>query len=120
MLKYMVQGTAARNTAPATSNGDIVLAAGEATGESDAVQAVELFPNPVSNELQVKLIAIGGKSVIEVFDLTGKKVTSTTINSSVTSISNVRLDMSKYAKGIYMVRVTNNENLIHQSKIVKQ
>lgn len=114
-------GTAARNNNPAaTRNGDLTVEAGQATMESDAAQSVELFPNPVSNELQVKLIAIQGRSVIEVFDITGKKVTSTTINSSVASISNVRLDMSKHAKGIYLVRVTNNETLIHQSKIIKQ
>jgi len=113
-------GTAARNNAPARPNGDLAVEAGEATMESEAAQSVELFPNPVSNELQVKLIAIQGRSVVEVFDITGKKLTSTTINSSVASISNVKLDMSKHAKGIYLVRVTNNETLIHQSKIIKQ
>jgi hypothetical protein len=113
-------GTAARNNTPDRTNGDLAVEAGEATMESDAAQSVELFPNPVSNELQVKLIAIQGRSVIDVFDVTGKKITSTTINSSVASISNVKLDMSKHAKGIYLVRVTNNETLIHQSKIIKQ
>lgn len=113
-------GTAARNTTPTTTNGDLTVEAGETTLESDAAQAVELFPNPVSNELQVKLIAIEGKSLIEVFDLTGKKVATTTINTSAASISNAKLDMSKHAKGIYLVRITNNEKLIHQSKIIKQ
>lgn len=114
-------GTAARNNNPgATRNGDLTVEAGNASMESDAAQAVELFPNPVSNELQVKLIAIGGKSVIEVFDVTGKKVATTTINTSASSVSNGILDMSKFAKGIYLVRVTNNATLLHQSKIIKQ
>jgi hypothetical protein len=114
-------GTAARNNNPVvTRNGDLTVEAGEATLESDAAQAVELFPNPVSNELQVKLIAIGGNSVIEVFDLTGKKVATTTIKASASSVSNGILDMSKFAKGIYLVRVTNNATLLHQSKIIKQ
>lgn len=114
-------GTAARNNNPGfTRNGDLTVEAGEATLESDAAQSVELFPNPVSNELQVKLIAIQGRSVIEVFDLTGKKVTTTTINASASSVSNAKLDISKLAKGIYLVRVTNNSRLIHQSKIIKQ
>lgn len=114
-------GTAARNNNPGfTRNGDLTVEAGEATVESEAAQSVEVFPNPVSNELQVKLIAIGGNSVIEVFDLTGKKVATTTINASVSSVSNAKLDISKLAKGIYLVRVTNNARLIHQSKIIKQ
>jgi hypothetical protein len=114
-------GTAARNNNPAaTRNGELTVEAGEATMESDAAQSVELYPNPVSNDLQVKLIAIGGKSVIEVFDLTGKKVTSTSISTTINTVNTTKVDMSKLAKGIYLVRVTNNATLIHQSKIIKQ
>lgn len=93
---------------------------GTSSAESDASQQVELFPNPISNELQVKLIALQGKTVIEVFDLTGKKVASTTSITSTPTVSTTKVDMSKNAKGIYLVRVTNNDTLIHQSKIIKQ
>jgi hypothetical protein len=114
-------GTAARNNNPAaTRNGDLTVEAGEATMESDAAQSVELFPNPVSNELQVKLIAIEGQTVIDVFDLTGKKVASKTINTITGTVNTTTVDMSKNTKGIYLVRVTNNNQVIQQSKIIKQ
>jgi hypothetical protein len=58
--------------------------------------------------------------VIEVFDLTGKKVASATVNANAGSINTSKIDMSKNAKGIYLVRITNKETIIHQGKIIKQ
>lgn len=113
-------GTATRNTPINTSNTDVSINLGASNESSEAAQEVQLFPNPILNELWVKLIAIGGKSVIEVFDLTGKKVASTTINTNVGTINTVNVDMSRNVKGIYLVRITNNEKIIHQSKIFKQ
>jgi hypothetical protein len=113
-------GTAARNNFVIGRNESISVQGGESINESESAQAVELFPNPISNELWVKLIAIEGKSLIEIFDLTGKKVVSTTVNANEGSISTTKIDMSKNTKGIYLVRVTNKETIIHQGKIIKQ
>ena len=116
----VASGTAARNIPVNTTNTDLTLNVGTSTEGSEAAQEVQLYPNPISNELLVKLIAIDGKSVIEVFDLTGKQVSSTTVNTIAGTINTVKVDMSRNAKGIYLVRITNNETIIHQSKIVKQ
>ena len=113
-------GTAARNNIVIGRNESLSVDAGQSTNESEAVQTIEVFPNPISNELLVKLIAIEGKSLIEVFDVTGKKVTSTTVNTSTASINTFKIDMSKNTKGIYLVRITNNNTLVHQGKIIKQ
>ncbi|MEY2811513.1 MAG: hypothetical protein RI991_508 [Bacteroidota bacterium] len=116
----VASGTAARNIPVNTTNTDLTLNVGTSTEGSEAAQEVQLYPNPISNELLVKLIAIDGKSVIEVFDLTGKQVSTTTVNTIAGTINTVKVDMSRNAKGIYLVRITNNETIIHQSKIVKQ
>lgn len=116
----VASGTAARNNFIIARNESLSLQGGTSVNESEAAQTVELFPNPIANELWVKLIAIGGKSVIEVFDLTGKKVASTTVNTTVGTINTVNVDMSRNIKGIYLIRITNNETIIHQSKIFKQ
>ena len=112
--------TAARNTPVVATNGNFSIEAATTAEGSDVDQEVQLFPNPISNELQVKLIATVGKTIIEVFDLTGKKVASTTRNTNVTTVTSTKVDMSKNAKGIYLVRITNNNQVIHQSKIIKQ
>jgi hypothetical protein len=113
-------GTAARNNIVIGRNESLSVEAGQSTSESEAAQAVELFPNPISNELQVKLITIGGQTVIEVFDLTGKKVATKTTNSNVGTVNITSVDMSRNAKGIYLVRVTNQNKVVHLSKIIKQ
>ena len=112
--------TAARNTPVVATNSNLSIEAGTSPDGSDAAQEVQLFPNPISNELQVKLNAIGGKTIIEVFDLTGKKVASTITNTNLATATSTKVDMSKNAKGIYLVRITNNNQVIHQSKIIKQ
>jgi hypothetical protein len=68
----------------------------------------------------VKLITIGGQTVIEVFDLTGKKVATKTTNSNVGTVNITSVDMSRNVKGIYLVRVTNKNKVVHLSKIIKQ
>ena len=113
-------GTAARNNIVIERNESLSVEAGQSTSESEAAQAVELFPNPISNELQVKLITIGGQTVIEVFDLTGKKVATKTTNSNVGTVNITSVDMSRNVKGIYLVRVTNKNKVVHLSKIIKQ
>jgi len=114
-------GTAGRgNNNIYTINNGISVETGQSTEGSEVAQEVELFPNPISNELQVKLIAIGGQTVIEVFDLTGKKVATKTANTNAGTVNNTSVDMSRNAKGIYLVRVTNNNKVIHQRKIIKQ
>lgn len=113
-------GTAARNNTIIITNADLSIETGTSTEGSDAAQEVQLFPNPISNELQVKLIAIGGQSVIEVFDLTGKKVASKTTNTNTGTVNTTIVDMSRNAKGVYLVRITNNNQVIHLSKIIKQ
>ena len=113
-------GTAARNNIVIERNESLSVEAGQSTSESEAAQAVELFPNPISNELQVKLIAIEGQTVIEVFDLTGKKVATKTTNSNVGTVNITSVDMSRNVTGIYLVRVTNKNKVVHLSKIIKQ
>jgi hypothetical protein len=116
----VASGTAARNNFVIARNESLSIQGSVSLTESEAVQTIEVFPNPISNELLVKLIAIEGKSLIEVFDVTGKKVTSTSVITSAGAINTVKIDMSRNTKGIYLVRVVNKETTIHQSKIIKQ
>lgn len=71
-----------------------------------------LFPNPVSNELN---ILINNELMIEnisVFDLTGKLIKS--VNGNVNSI-----DMSDLMSGNYFVRIITNDG-IYNKKVLKQ
>jgi hypothetical protein len=77
--------------------------------------AVSIYPNPTQQLLNVVLNQHSGSSTIELFDAFGKKVISEKTTSSST-----QLDLSKLAKGVYLIRINNNNQLVHQSKIIKQ
>lgn len=108
-------GTAARNNPPAATNGNIEINSGTSTLEVANGQKIELFPNPVLNKLQVLLHAVSGKTTIDIFDLNGKKV-----KTIFTSSNSTLIDMLSLSKGIYLIRISNQDQVIHQSKIIKQ
>jgi hypothetical protein len=67
---------------------------------------LKIYPNPSNGIFNLQLGTITEKFHLEVFDMTGRKVTSTEINN------NYSLDLSEYSKGIYMIKViTNNKSI---------
>ena len=108
-------GTAARNDPPAATTGNIEINGTTSTLEEANGQRVELFPNPVLNNLHVLLHAVSGKTTIDIFDLNGKKVKTISTSSYSTLI-----DMFSLSKGIYLIRISNKDQVIHQAKIIKQ
>jgi len=66
---------------------------------------VSVFPNPTPGIAQIE---VGGElpesvSTIQVFDLTGKSILSTTFNESITNI-----DLSAYPNGKYILKIICN------------
>ncbi len=64
---------------------------------------VTAFPNPVLNNVNIRIEELQGKADIMVFDMFGKMV----LNQTTTQI-NTEMDLSKLASGVYMIRVNNN------------
>ena len=63
----------------------------------------EMYPNPVSDLLNIQLPTGTEKAEVGVFDYTGRLVSSKTISSNDTAI-----DVQQISKGIYMIRVATN------------
>ena len=63
----------------------------------------EMYPNPVSDVLNIQLPTGTEKAEVGVFDYTGRLVSSKTISSNDTAI-----DVQQISKGIYMIRVATN------------
>ena len=59
----------------------------------------EMYPNPVSDVLNIQLPTSTEKAEVSVFDYTGRLVSSKTISSNDKAI-----DVQKISKGIYMIR----------------
>jgi len=127
-------------TAPAESSGQVTFyASGHAangnsasSGDESALGAISITempvaiedyenlgltisPNPVVNLTTITLDSkIDGK--IELFDISGKMISSSNINSD-----QYTLDMSMYSTGLYFVKLTDqNQNLFETQRIVKK
>ena len=74
----------------------------------------EMYPNPVSDVLNIQLPTSTEKAEVSVFDYTGRLVSSKTISSNDTAI-----DVQKISKGIYMIRVAAN-NKIGVQRFIKK
>ena len=74
----------------------------------------EMYPNPVSDLLNIQLPTGTEKAEVGVFDYTGRLVSSKTISSNDTAI-----DVQQISKGIYMIRVDAN-NKIGVQRFIKK
>ena len=74
----------------------------------------EMYPNPVSDVLNIQLPTSTEKAEVSIFDYTGRLVSSKTISSNDKAI-----DVQKISKGIYMIRVAAN-NKIGVQRFIKK
>ena len=75
----------------------------------------ELFPNPSDFSTNLKFEEIGDYNII-VLDLTGKKVHELNLEQ----VCEHSLDISSYKKGVYFVKVSNQNNLVSTKKLIKK
>lgn len=78
---------------------------------------IQIYPNPTSGLLHIKTDNNKAFSDVEckIFDLTGKLVYSANLNSN-----NNLIDLTKYADGLYYVKIINNDNSIIRPFVLKR
>ena len=74
----------------------------------------EMYPNPVSDVLNIQLPTGTDKAEVGVYDYTGRLVSTKTISSNDST-----LDVQNISKGIYILRVTTNTKIGVQRFIKK-
>ncbi|MGZ3864626.1 MAG: beta strand repeat-containing protein [Bacteroidia bacterium] len=75
--------------------------------------SVKIYPNPASELITVQ--TSGENSVLEIYNSLGQKVSNVNLKDETSQVN-----ISHLNKGIYEARITNNNAVIHQSKIIKQ
>jgi hypothetical protein len=78
--------------------------------------SVLLYPNPVNDVLTIELGEMIEQATIEIFDLSGKRVAVNQMRNE----SLIRINTAPFAKGIYMVSLTNAKGNKAVYKLVKQ
>lgn len=122
-MTYDVWGSSDQNTS------DLLDAAIEATGatgealsvfESNQVTAINAFPNPVVNDLQVTFELKQSNAVnVLIMDATGKLVSEIQKGQLAAGEQNISLDFSNLNTGTYFVELRNNVELLSSFNVVK-
>lgn len=117
---YYAQVYGYKNANSSTACYTLKVALGTATKQSDIAtgnskKLLTAYPNPVQDKLNVNLTGYDGVSEITLMDVTGKRVASQR-SSSV----NTQMNISKLAKGVYMVRVITASGEVLTTRVVKQ
>ena len=74
---------------------------------------MSLYPNPASDMLTVSFNS-KQYAVIEITDITGKKLTSCEVNDQ-----QIKIDIGKLGQGMYFIKLLKNNKLININKFIK-
>ncbi len=75
---------------------------------------MKIYPNPVKHILTVETLLSSGNSTLSVFDVSGQELLKQQVVSAKT-----QLDLSSFAKGVYTIRLLNNDK-VDVRKIIKE
>ena len=80
---------------------------------------LNIYPNPAKDRLNIDLNTESfGQSIVEFIDATGRLVSSEIINRSGKAYQK-DFNLSNFAKGLYIVRVTNNNKCLDKKLIIQ-
>ena len=77
--------------------------------------AVDMYPNPIKNTLNVNLESLNGEISLEIYNVTGQVVSATqTTGNSIATV-----DFATHASGVYFVKVTTTEGSFTKRVVVE-
>jgi hypothetical protein len=85
------------------------------TTEENSTIAVQLQPNPATEQVTVQYQNLPKNTSFEVYDLLGKLLDTQAVNQT---NGNLQLNTSRYAAGIYIVVAKNNGVVLRQEKLI--
>jgi len=81
---------------------------------NDGQNGMKIYPNPVKNILTVETLQLVDNSTLSVFNINGQELLTQKVVSTKT-----QLDLSSFAKGVYTIRLLNNDK-VEVRKFVKE
>jgi hypothetical protein len=86
-------------------------------GEIETI-GMEVYPNPATDEVNVKFVGNGGDYQIIITDLAGRQMSATSL-VNVTGAQSVALPISEFGAGNYLVTIAKDGASYTQNLIVK-
>jgi M6 family metalloprotease-like protein len=81
-----------------------------------SVSNLNIYPNPVVNQCTVQIENFDGATkTLEVFNMMGQLQTTQLLSQESTSV-----DMAGLSKGVYVFRITSENKIVSQSRVVKE
>lgn len=88
--------------------------------DTDRNQTLNLYPNPVSDKLGIHMNSAKTQNIkFNIYSIEGKLIYSTK-KTIIPGKNNIRLQVDLMHKGLYILRVINNSNVLFQKKFIKQ
>ncbi len=112
---YTVTGANGNCIGSAISTISVSLCTGVQEIPSVLPNVISVYPNPAENYIEVLNTVTTDKVRINLYDVTGKLITT-----KETIYYKEIIDISKYARGLYFVEIMNGDNRIYRTKIIKQ
>jgi len=81
-----------------------------------SVEKIQIFPNPSNGEINVTISDLNHKAELQVLSIDGKLVIDRTIQATSSNV-NTKIDLSNQPKGVYFIRITN-EDYNHVEKVI--
>jgi ligand-binding sensor domain-containing protein len=94
---------------------------GVAVPRESTLQFVRFYPNPVEDILFVDLFSeVPSSHTVEILDVTGKVLQIVELSLSEGKNETIRLSLGDYAKGMYVVSISDNEGSVIRNLFVKK
>ncbi len=89
-------------------------------GTSDFdLEDLSIWPNPSSGNINISFTAQAEKVELSLYDLRGRRITSSNYNAGAGSNFNQSIDYSTMAKGMYFIQINNGDSSVTKRIILK-
>lgn len=107
-----------QNVSPTTEFTESDILSATPVGE-DSGPKVKVYPNPSTGAFNITILEMeGSRAKVELLDITGKKIHSTTVFPD-GDRTLVRIDLSEYPNGVYLLQVKSAEK-VRTVQLIKQ
>jgi len=80
------------------------------------LKKVSVWPNPANDNININMDSVSGLCLITLFDINGRSVFQEKINNDGSNLE-YSLSTKQFSKGVYILKI-KNDNLIHNQKII--